>query len=57
MDTKLGDVLLAAVLKDPAGVGHFIAQAINDAESPEAVAGPPAHEATMPAAPTPKAAE
>ncbi|HEY0205919.1 MAG TPA: plasma-membrane proton-efflux P-type ATPase [Acetobacteraceae bacterium] len=57
MDTKLGDVLLAAVLKDPAGAGHFIAQAIDDAESPEAAAGSPAGKATVPAAPTPKAAE
>ena len=54
MDTKLGDVLLAAVLKDPAGAGHFIAQAIDDAESPEAVAGSAADKATVPAA---KAAE
>ena len=57
MDTKLGDVLLSAVLKDPAGAGHFIAQAIDDAESSEAVAAPHADKAATPVAPTPKAAE
>ncbi len=54
MDTKLGDVLLAAVLKNPADAGHFIAQAIDDAESSNAVAEPPVDRAAMSA---PKAAE
>ena len=57
MDTKLGDVLLPAVLKDPAGAGNFIAEAINDAESSDAVAPPAADKAATPPAPTPKAAE
>ena len=47
MDTKLGDVLLAAVLKDPASAGHFITQAINDAESSNAVADPAADRAAV----------
>jgi H+-transporting ATPase len=38
MDTKLGDVLLAAVSKDPASAGRLIAQAIDNAEAPEAAA-------------------
>lgn len=52
MDTKLGDVLLAAVSKDPASAGRLIAQAIDDAEASEAAA--PAGKATIA---TPKAAE
>ncbi len=40
LDTKLGDVLLAAVLKDPADGGRLIAKAISNAESPAAAAKP-----------------
>lgn len=57
MDTKLGDVLLAAVLKDPASAGHFITAAIDDAESSETGPELPANKATITAAPNPKAAE
>jgi H+-transporting ATPase len=57
MDTKLGDVLLAAVLKDPAGAGHLISHAIDEAESPDVEAAPPADKPTKPAVPTPQAAE
>ena len=57
MDTKLGEVFLAAVLKDPVGAGHFIAQAIDDAESSEAVARSPADKDALPPAPVPEAAE
>jgi hypothetical protein len=53
LDMKLGDVLLAAVSKDPADAGRLIAQAIDDAESPEAAGSP---KANKPAALTPKAA-
>jgi H+-transporting ATPase len=56
MDTKLGDLLPDSVLKDPASAGHFIAQAIEDAESSDAIAASPADKATVPAVPTPKAA-
>ena len=56
MDTKLGDVLLAGVLKAPATAGHFIDQAIEDARSAEGVAGSPADKAVRPATPS-KAAE
>ena len=38
---KLGDVLLAAVLKDPAGAGRLITEAIAEAEQPSAVVKPP----------------
>ena len=57
MDTKLKDVLLAAMLKDPAGAGHYITQAIDDAESSDAAAGPSADKAKTPTAPIPEAAE
>ena len=40
LDTKLGDVLLAAVLNDPANGGRLIARAISDAEAPAAAAKP-----------------
>jgi H+-transporting ATPase len=56
-DAKLGEVLLAAVRKDPAGAGHFIAQAIDDARFSEVGSGSPAHKATIPAASTTRAAE
>jgi H+-transporting ATPase len=56
-DTKLGEVLLAAVRKDPAGAGHFIAQAIDDAGFSEVGSGSPAHRATIPAVSTTRAAE
>jgi H+-transporting ATPase len=56
-DTKLGEVLLAAVRSDPAGAGHFIAQALDDAGLSETGSGPPGNKATIPAAPTTKAAE
>ena len=51
LNTKLGDVLLAALSKDPADAGHLVAQAITEAESPEVAASPPADK------PAPKAAE
>ena len=62
LDTKLGDVLLAVVSKDPAEAGRLISQAITEAESPAAVdpqaAAPAAKTDTPePAAATPKAAE
>ena len=55
IDTKLGDVLLAAVLKDPAGAGRLITEAIAEAEQPPAVVKPP--DAKAPAVPAPKAAK
>jgi hypothetical protein len=57
LDTKLKDVLLAAVLKDPAAAGDFIAKAIDDAEASQAGAAPQADKAPIPTAPAPKAAE
>jgi hypothetical protein len=62
LDTKLGDVLLAVVSKDPAEAGRLISQAITEAESPPAATPPPAAppaktDAPEPAAATPKAAE
>ncbi len=57
MDTKLGEVVLAAVLSDPEGAGHFITQAIDDAESSEAVARSSADKDAVLPAPVPKAAE
>ncbi len=38
MNTSLGDVLLAGLAKDPQSVGRIVAQAINQAETPIAVA-------------------
>jgi H+-transporting ATPase len=52
-DTKLGDVLLAEVLKDPAEGGRLISKAISDAESPAAAAKPTEAKPTTPAAPEP----
>ena len=59
VDTKLGDVLLAAVLKDPASAGRFVAQAIAKAEAPASVEEPPEAKAVAATAPVsaPKAAE
>ncbi len=59
VDTKLGDVLLAAVLKDPASAGRFVAQAIAEAEAPAPVGEPPDAKAVAATAPVsaPKAAE
>lgn len=34
LDRKLGDVLLAGVLKNPAEAGHLITDAIAEAETP-----------------------
>ena len=34
VDTTLGDIILAAALQDPEAVGHLVAQAIAQAESP-----------------------
>ena len=56
MDAKVKDVLLAAVLKDPAAAGKFIAKAIDDAESSEAGVAATADKPTTPPAPAPKAA-
>ena len=50
LDTKLGDVLLAAVLKDSAEGGRLISKAISDAESPVASAKRPEATPTTPAA-------
>jgi hypothetical protein len=41
MNTTLGDVLLAGVLKDPQGAGRIIAEAITHAETPIAAAKTP----------------
>jgi hypothetical protein len=41
MDTKLGDVLLAGLAKDPESVGRIVAQAIDQAATPIAAANPP----------------
>ena len=41
MNTTLGDVLLAGVLKDPEGAGRIIAEAITHAETPIAAAKTP----------------
>jgi hypothetical protein len=41
MNTTLGDVLLAGVLKDPQGAGRIIAEAITHAETPIAAAKAP----------------
>jgi H+-transporting ATPase len=41
MNTTLGDVLLAGVLKDPQGAGRIIAEAITDAETAIAAAKTP----------------
>ena len=59
VERKLGDVLLAAVLKDPAGAGHFLAQAIADAEEPSSATKAPEPTTPPEAAPTaiPRAAE
>jgi H+-transporting ATPase len=58
-DRKLGDVLLAAVLKDPAEGGRLIAKAISDAEAPDEAPKPGETKPTTPVAPapTPQAAE
>jgi hypothetical protein len=58
-DRKLGDVLLAAVLKDPADAGRLIAKAISDAEPQDETAKPTETKPTTPVAPapTPHAAE
>jgi H+-transporting ATPase len=56
-DRKLGDVLLEAVLKDPADAGRLIAKAISDAEPQDETAKPTEPEPTTPVAPTPQAAE
>jgi H+-transporting ATPase len=56
-DRKLGDVLLEAVLKDPADAGRLIAKAISDAEPQDETAKPTETEPTTPVAPTPQAAE
>jgi len=41
MNTTLGDVLLAGLAKEPESVGRIVAQAINQAETPNAVATAP----------------
>jgi len=56
LDRKLGDVLLAGVLKNPAEAGHLITDAIAEAEAP--VTGKPAEAKPAEAASPPlKAAE
>lgn len=37
MGTPLGELLLAAILKDPESAGHFIAQAIQTAQAPASI--------------------
>ena len=56
IDTKLGDVLMAEILKDPGGVGRMIAKAVTEAE---ASGGPatPEPKAGSPPDSTPQAAE
>jgi hypothetical protein len=56
LDTKLGDVLLAVVSKDPAEAGRLITQAIAEAESPGMVAPPLAASSVATRATEPKAA-
>ncbi len=58
-DRKLGDVLLAAILKDPADAGRLIAKEVSDAEPQDETAKPTETNPTTPAAPasTPQAAE
>ena len=51
--TKLGDVLLAEVLKDPAEAGRLISKAISDAELPATTAVPAGAKPITPAAPEP----
>ncbi|WP_254066568.1 plasma-membrane proton-efflux P-type ATPase [Acidisoma sp. S159] len=51
--TKLGDVLLAEVLKDPAEAGRLISKAISDAELPATTAAPADAKPITPAAPEP----
>ena len=59
ISTKLGDVLLAAVLKDPASAGTLIAKAIAEAEPAVTTTKPIEAKPAAPAAPasTPQAAE
>jgi hypothetical protein len=45
MNTTLGDVLLAGILKDPDSAGRIIAEAITHAETPVAAAKAPEAEA------------
>jgi H+-transporting ATPase len=49
LDTKLGDVLMNGVLKDPQEAGHIISQAIAEAETSRADVNPPAAETKAPA--------
>ena len=67
--TSLGDIILAAVLKDPERAGRLVAQAITEAESPNTGGKPPEPKtepkaepkpeakADAPETPTPRAAE
>ncbi len=55
LDMKLGDVLLAGVLKHPEQAGHLITDAIAEAEAAEP--GKPEDKPTEPAVPQPVAAE
>jgi H+-transporting ATPase len=52
LDTKLSDLLLAAVMKDPADGGRLIARAISDAESGATATRPTPATPTTPAAPS-----
>jgi H+-transporting ATPase len=45
LDTKLGDIILANVLKDPKAVAHLVTEAIAEAESSDARAKAPQQEA------------
>ena len=45
MNTTLGDILLAGILKDPANAGRIIAEAITHAEAPVEAAKTPVAEA------------
>jgi H+-transporting ATPase len=56
LDQKLGDVLLAGILKNPTEAGHLITDAIAEAEAPP-TAKPAEAKATEPASSPPKAAE
>jgi hypothetical protein len=55
IDKTLGEVLLKALMKDPASAGRLVAQAISDAE--ESAAASPDSDAGTPATPARHAAE
>ena len=56
IDTKLGDVLMAEILKDPSAVGRMITKAVTEAEASVAPATPDAKVGPKPDS-APQAAE